>query len=279
MVGRIAGLLFAAGAIASAPANALFHDPEPPSYVHLINLMALVSGIACALVPWGRLRTAWLNAIAVIATAEVALTVFSVGPHGDVYAWYYVLIAVFIGYAYHDRRVIAVQSGLAMLAFWLPALGNGQGDGDAVVRALVAGPMLLITAWIVMFLREGLEREQGTLRALVERTKQESLTDALTGLGNRRRLIEDLERALAKGADAPRSTLALYDLNGFKGYNDAFGHPAGDSLLLRLGQALTVAVGDRGVAYRLGAEIANSAAWPERSHSTLSTSCGVRTST
>jgi two-component system cell cycle response regulator len=48
--------------------------------------------------------------------------------------------------------------------------------------------------------------------------------------------------------------LALYDLDGFKLYNDTFGHPAGDALLMRLGSALTGFVGDRGRVYRMGGD-------------------------
>jgi two-component system cell cycle response regulator len=44
------------------------------------------------------------------------------------------------------------------------------------------------------------------------------------------------------------------DLDGFKSYNDTFGHPAGDALLSRLGQRLHEAVADAGVAYRLGGD-------------------------
>jgi len=46
----------------------------------------------------------------------------------------------------------------------------------------------------------------------------------------------------------------MFDLNGFKSYNDSFGHPAGDALLTRLGQGLASAVGERGTAYRLGGD-------------------------
>ena len=48
--------------------------------------------------------------------------------------------------------------------------------------------------------------------------------------------------------------LALFDLNGFKRYNDTYGHPAGDQLLARLGQRLADAVGPQGRAYRLGGD-------------------------
>jgi diguanylate cyclase (GGDEF)-like protein len=82
-----------------------------------------------------------------------------------------------------------------------------------------------------------------------------SLTDALTGIGNRRKLKLDLERGL-KDASAERPLLLmLFDLNGFKGYNDTFGHPAGDALLIRLANALQTAITERGgTAYRLGGD-------------------------
>jgi two-component system cell cycle response regulator len=49
-------------------------------------------------------------------------------------------------------------------------------------------------------------------------------------------------------------TLVLFDLDGFKRYNDTFGHPAGDGLLQRLGQKLTKAVDGHGRAYRMGGD-------------------------
>ena len=48
--------------------------------------------------------------------------------------------------------------------------------------------------------------------------------------------------------------ILLFDLNGFKRYNDTFGHPAGDELLAELGGALRGAVGDDGIAYRFGGD-------------------------
>src|SRR5256885_14356737 len=71
------------------------------------------------------------------------------------------------------------------------------------------------------------------------------MTDKLTELPNRRALIDDLRAAFRGG----RHTLVFFDLDGFKDYNDAFGHPAGDALLRRLAPALA-AIGGR--AYPLG---------------------------
>jgi two-component system cell cycle response regulator len=82
-------------------------------------------------------------------------------------------------------------------------------------------------------------------------SRDEAISDPLTGLGNRRALASDLERLLRPGA--PRSTVILFDLNGFKGFNDTYGHPAGDALLQRLAHNL-VAAPHGGRVYRMGGD-------------------------
>ena len=87
--------------------------------------------------------------------------------------------------------------------------------------------------------------------ALLTRTRIESLTDALTNVGNRRKLMDDLHGRLESGDAA---VLMLLDLDGFKAYNDTFGHPAGDALLARIAQKLTLAVASSGEVYRIGGD-------------------------
>src|SRR3954453_5453659 len=78
-------------------------------------------------------------------------------------------------------------------------------------------------------------------------------TDQLTGLFNRGKLVYDLDRLFTSEEQAPHQ-LAYLDLDGFKAYNDAFGHPAGDALLVRLARQLGAAVGEGGRAYRMGGD-------------------------
>jgi two-component system cell cycle response regulator len=78
--------------------------------------------------------------------------------------------------------------------------------------------------------------------------------DALTGLGNRRALLQDLQTAIQEVTPAQPKLLLLFDLNGFKRYNDTFGHPAGDVLLARLGRRLQQAAEPHGSTYRLGGD-------------------------
>ena len=89
---------------------------------------------------------------------------------------------------------------------------------------------------------------------LLAASRREALTDALTGLGNRRALVNDLDAELPRAdAEHPRM-LALFDLDGFKQYNDSFGHPAGDALLVRLAERLRAATGALGSVYRMGGD-------------------------
>jgi diguanylate cyclase (GGDEF)-like protein len=90
---------------------------------------------------------------------------------------------------------------------------------------------------------------------LLGRVGREAATDALTGLGNRRRLLTDLTEALdGERTQAGTSAFAIFDLDGFKAYNDSYGHGAGDLLLSRLGRNLAAAVRPFGSAYRLGGD-------------------------
>jgi diguanylate cyclase (GGDEF)-like protein len=107
-------------------------------------------------------------------------------------------------------------------------------------------------ALLVTWLRGGLTYLQNV--RMLRRSAGDVVTDGLSGLGNRRRLMEDLDAAIRQADRRHPSTLAFFDLNGFKRYNDTFGHAAGDSLLARLGTGLARAVAGSGSAYRLGGD-------------------------
>ena len=110
---------------------------------------------------------------------------------------------------------------------------------------LAAATLLLVLVRLAFTIRENAQ--------LFALTRHESMTDDLTGLGNRRRLLNDLERIVAS-EDVPPTLLVIFDLDGFKAYNDGFGHPAGDALLARLGHKLAAMPLGHGGAYRLGGD-------------------------
>jgi len=89
---------------------------------------------------------------------------------------------------------------------------------------------------------------------MIRASRREAMTDPLTGLGNRRCLMVDMLTELEEASASNPLALILFDLDGFKRYNDNFGHPAGDALLARLGRNLETAVAPLGRAYRLGGD-------------------------
>lgn len=85
-------------------------------------------------------------------------------------------------------------------------------------------------------------------------SRLEAFTDELTGLGNRRRFLQELETTLLQATPHQPHALVLFDLDGFKHFNDNFGHLAGDALLQTLAERLAEAVAGAGHAYRLGGD-------------------------
>ena len=122
-----------------------------------------------------------------------------------------------------------------------------------------AAMVLLLLAFAYFYFRatgarEAVERLARENESLLGVTRVEARTDALTGLGNRRALTGDLESAIGEPADEQELLLTMFDLDGFKQYNDSFGHAAGDALLKRLGGRLAEAGEQLGSAYRMGGD-------------------------
>lgn len=133
----------------------------------------------------------------------------------------------------------------------LIAIGMLFSERFAPVPALAS--VLSMVTLLCVVLRMTLSFREG--QANLESSMRAASTDALTGLGNRRRLMTDLESAAAHAPESGKLLLfVLFDLDGFKAYNDAFGHPAGDALLTRLGSRLAAFAGAQGAAYRQGGD-------------------------
>jgi two-component system cell cycle response regulator len=143
-----------------------------------------------------------------------------------------------------ERRRIWVPLTMGIVGIGLLAVGSFVPIGSPAVGCGVACGLAVLARLAITF-------NQNT--RILALTETKAVTDALTGLANRRALMADLESAVS--ASPPEAmVLALYDLDGFKAYNDDFGHPAGDDLLQRLGGKLAAAVEEHGRAYRLGGD-------------------------
>jgi diguanylate cyclase (GGDEF)-like protein len=99
------------------------------------------------------------------------------------------------------------------------------------------------------------DQYQSMLRDLNEALKEASIKDALTGVGNRRMLMEHLKAEAARAGRMERQlTLALIDVDYFKRVNDTHGHDAGDKALIAIARAIQAGVRSYDLCGRWGGE-------------------------
>jgi diguanylate cyclase (GGDEF)-like protein len=133
--------------------------------------------------------------------------------------------------------VVVMIAGIGILV--VAALAPGDHRAASVLAAVAA------TGGGVRVLR--LVRDLAQL-ALV---RQEARTDPLTGVGNRRALVEAVEALTTAGGEG---ALLVMDLDRFKDVNDRFGHTVGDGVIRTMAARLEGRIGARGFLARLGGD-------------------------
>jgi two-component system cell cycle response regulator len=146
---------------------------------------------------------------------------------------------------------------------------TGLRDPDQVLQGMSAGaddylikpvdPFAVQTRLVAAERVTHLHRQVLEFRTQLEQANLDllgqSLTDPLTGLGNRRRMQQDLDatHARAHRIDRPYA-IAMFDIDHFKNYNDHYGHLAGDEALRHVAHCLDHAVRAGERIYRYGGE-------------------------
>jgi diguanylate cyclase (GGDEF)-like protein len=150
---------------------------------------------------------------------------------------------------HHDPRIgsaIALPASFGFGAIALLVIACFTDDINPIAVGLAAATLVLILVRLYLTVQENTR--------MLAHSRHEAATDALTGLGNRRRMMADLAAHIEELDPARPLMLTLFDLDGFKHYNDTFGHVAGDALLERLSARLSDAAEGRGSVYRMGGD-------------------------
>ena len=140
-----------------------------------------------------------------------------------------------------DARMVTVPLLGGLVALGVLAVEQPIGL-DPVSCGLALAALAVVLARFVLTVRD--------VAALAD-ARRLAFTDDLTGLANRRRLVADLGQACAGGDE---HVLTIFDLDGFKQFNDTHGHTAGDELLAALAARLAGSLPGAGRAYRLGGD-------------------------
>lgn len=176
--------------------------------------MVLAAAVVVAWLRWASVVLPVLVMLGLLpATASVAV---SAGGQGQLVAGFYlVVLGVFTGY-FLSARTVRVFAVLAVLGFGLAFLSN---------------PILDSTAYAVAVIGVGVGMSL-VVSSLADQLRSDAVHDPLTGAKNRRGLehCAMLIHALDARHEVPTAIVEI-DLDGFKHYNDVYGHQAGDDLL------------------------------------------------
>jgi diguanylate cyclase len=146
-----------------------------------------------------------------------------------------------------DNQLLRFQAGLVKAT----SIADLQGDVSSMLVATkqVSESLVRMSGQL-----DESRKEAQRLADELKSVREEALTDALSGLFNRRGFDVELERLAAKAhADAPLAVIML-DIDNFKAVNDTYGHPLGDAVIAAVGQFIRDSVGALGAAARYGGE-------------------------
>ena len=268
---RLVWLLAAAGLACAAAAELLDTGDESLAVASCVLVTAGVALLVLRLHP-DVTRLSWLDAaMGASSTAALAVALGSgpalavaVGGVAGVIAlsrWRPVVAVVvalaglaLLGAGEAPAAVAAVLVGGAA---WLPAPRRTPGPefSPVVLSALLAFATIALTLLTVGQFAEvsdvavslaivtvltGMARAGLTVVERLRESRHQAQTDDLTGLGNRRYLVDRLDAAVATCAETEAElALLLVDLDGFKELNDTLGHHAGDQVLRQIGPRLS----------------------------------------
>jgi diguanylate cyclase (GGDEF)-like protein len=252
---RLVGLAWLIYGVAAAILLPLAPPTGRYSQVALGIAVAIVLHSVLRGVRWIKRPGTTFNALlagSYLALVQLVVLQALAGDGATAYQELFLLIAVVTAAVHPPRRVAPFLATVAVAAM-LPLLYQGWTSASAAdlgVRLLLWFALSALS----MILLATLRAQRQALQEESEHAQQLAHQDPLTGIGNRRRLMADLAALVPRATEQAPLLLAAFDLDGFKAYNDTYGHPTGDSLLRRLGERLATTMQGRGHAYRMGGD-------------------------
>jgi diguanylate cyclase (GGDEF)-like protein len=216
-----------------------------------LTLVIAVSGL---LAPWGRLP-GWAPCVPAFAyLIVVALLRAAGGPSGVAPM---VLLPVFwLALSGTRRQLWCLLVGVALVLVGPLILVGGADYPPGLWRAGILFVAISGIVGVTIGSLAGRVRDQERARErLLARLDGLAHTDSLTGLANRRAWEAELETGLARArASGEPVTIALVDVDSLKAINDAYGHPEGDRLLVRVARSWSAILRPDDVLARIGGD-------------------------
>jgi len=136
------------------------------------------------------------------------------------------------------------------------AVARKPDDVEAIVESLVKSTREMRDTNEALGDRLTLSKKEiSNLQQSLEAIRAESLTDPLTGLGNRKYFDRSIEVAVQNAlANGEPLSLLMFDIDHFKSFNDSYGHLTGDQVLRLVGNSLKQTIKGQDITARYGGE-------------------------
>jgi diguanylate cyclase (GGDEF)-like protein len=245
--GRVAAALLVMAGVVTIGSVGL---PEPAGFnragVLAVGAIGVALGGLLITIPWQRWSNRASLAIVPPALTMIALHNWFGGEDPFRYSIFFVAVFVWVG-TFHRRGTSVVVALPTTVAYLVPLLVAGA-PAQALASAAYAVPLFVVVGEILAWRSAGVNQLESELR-------EAALHDPLTGLANRRLVLDRLHAAVARAARSGEFVHVLYlDIDDFKAVNDTFGHDAGDAALVAVAAALTKAVRPSDTVARLGGD-------------------------
>jgi diguanylate cyclase (GGDEF)-like protein len=252
LAGRLAGLLYLVGAATVILILALpgINTRHWPIVLGLAGAGALWGLLCVTRFPWERAGPILTHFSSAVGLAITALAMACTGGATSPARFYLFFVVFYCAYFYRSREAATFFVGCIAVEA-LPLLYDPAAlQGPYLGELLVVSATYLVIGYLVL---AGKRR----LLELRDHARDLSLCDPLTGLKNRRALIEILGDQLSSNGSQRASDafgLLMLDLDGFKQANTLYGHPGGDQVLRETATALRSAAREHDIVARLGGD-------------------------
>ena len=249
LAGTLAGVLYLTGSITVL---ALLVLPgavtDHVGVVIACSAYSFLWGLACLFViPWERASPLVSHFSSAMGLPLTAIVIAATGGAQSPATFYLFFIVVYVAYFYKPAEALPYFIG-CIVVYSLPLFYD-----DDAVSAHLPGE-LMIAGFTYLVLGAGILAGKRLLVDLRNKAVDLSLHDSLTGLFNRRALMDLLNKHVGGKRATDATGLMLVDLDDFKSANTKFGHPVGDCVLKAAAEALTRSARDYDMVARLGGD-------------------------
>jgi diguanylate cyclase (GGDEF)-like protein len=249
LAGKVAGAMYLTAALCVAGMLVLpgVETGHWQVVVAVAGAAAVWALVCFTVVDWDRTGPLVSHFSTFMGFPATAIVVAATGGASSPGIFYLLFIVVYCSYFYRPKEawpylIACVGVHALPLAY----------DGGAVAEGLLAeliilGPTYLLLGGLIL-------AGKRLLVDLREEARAASLQDSLTGLANRRALMENLYGRVGGERESDATGLLLIDLDDFKDANTLYGHPGGDQVLRETARALKAAARQGDMVARLGGD-------------------------